>query len=279
MDWKKVFNPPFIAATLVLVIALAGLQSVVDAFGLFLLKKPIALRQRLFFIPTDMGPYHKAYEQNLSRELVEELGTDQYISWTYEDTRIKRGEPGSQVQLHVAYYTGTPDSTPHVPERCFVAAGAVPGKSDTVPIKLDPDPHRIYREGDRVKVLTEGGQFIDMPMFDIPAHVFDFQQPEAERNQIKEPAMATSTVVYFFACNGRFMSNPKQVSAQILDVSSRYAYWCKIEVQPRDVHDRAKAIEIARQFLTLAMPEIQACLPDWNEVQAGRYPEPEKSDQ
>lgn len=262
MDWKKAFNPPFIAATIVLVVALVGLQSVVHAFQLFLMKQPIPLRQKLFMISPDLGDYHKVYEQHLTREIIEELGTEQYLSWNFQDTRLKQGEPGSEILLHVAYYTGTPDSTPHVPERCFVAAGAAPGKAEVQDLLLTPS--RVYHSGGRIIVTRDNGQEVLMPTLEIPARIFDFKPTESAES---------SVVLYFFSCNGKLLSSPKQVSSQILDVRSRYAYWCKIEVQPRHVSDRAQAAEIARQFLSQAMPEIQACLPDWVEVQAGRYPD------
>ena len=67
--------------------------------------------------------------------MLEELGTTNYISRVYRDGGADNPQ-GTQVRLHIAYYTGTPDTVPHVPERCDTAGGATAIDKTTVPLQL-----------------------------------------------------------------------------------------------------------------------------------------------
>jgi len=85
-------------------------------------------------------------------------------------------------------------------------------------------------------------------------------------------AQRTSNVLYFFAANGKYMHTPELVRLNGFDPRDRYAYFCKIEVGVPGVADPDEASRVAEAFLTRMLPEIMACLPDWREVKAGRYP-------
>src|SRR5207253_2412975 len=56
--------------------------------------------------------------------VVEELGTENFVTRVYAE-KLPTGSTGRPriLQLHAAYYTGTIDTVPHVPDRCFVGAG------------------------------------------------------------------------------------------------------------------------------------------------------------
>lgn len=262
MDFKKVFSPSMIAATVLLFVGLVGLQSVVHAFEIFLMKEPVPLRRRLYLIPEHVGPYQKVAEETLSKEVVDELGTDQYISWTYTNTQLKPDEPGARIRLHIAYYTGTPDAIPHVPERCYVGGGATPKDSTQDTLTLD-SPAIYSVANDELMATDSMGRTVHLPGREIPIRLFDFVPHNA-----KEPA----TVMYFFAANGKLIAVPRDVRNLVFDLSSRYAYWCKIELLPFGVKDHEEAKRIGAAFLSQMMPEIMGCLPDWTEVRAGRYP-------
>ena len=81
-----------------------------------------------------------------------------------------------------------------------------------------------------------------------------------------------ANVFYFFAANGRFLATPDMVRLQGFDPRDRYSYYCKIEVGTLDVEDPEAALLRSESFLSAALPEIMACLPDWDDVTHGRWP-------
>ena len=55
-------------------------------------------------------------------EVVEALGTKEYIQWVLQDTRRPANDPLRYALLFVTYYTGGRTQVPHTPERCHLGA-------------------------------------------------------------------------------------------------------------------------------------------------------------
>ena len=86
--------------------------------NIHLKKEPVAIRRGLADVPRILGQWEAVGDdQRLSKEFIEELGTDQFLTRSYEHA------DGRFLQLHLAYYTGMIDAVPHVPDRCLVATG------------------------------------------------------------------------------------------------------------------------------------------------------------
>ncbi len=242
--------------------------TVIAATQTVLHKQAVPVREHLYMIPAQAGPWKLIHQDPpLSKEMEGELGTTEYISWVYEDTSWPKGTPGRQVRIHVAYYTGTADTVPHVPERCFTAAGAQwLGKYSAVLDVNGPD-YVTERQPDgstqiyAASAVARGESRI--PTTDVPATVFAFSDSQGRQ---------ASNVVYFFAANGGFFANPDEVRANGFDPTDRFAYYCKIEIQCFDVTDSKLAEQRAASLLSGLLPEIMACLPDWVDVAEGRWP-------
>lgn len=56
------------------------------------------------------------------------------------------------------------------------------------------------------------------------------------------------------------------------DLRSVYAYYLKIQVTSTSVSSGEELVARAGSLLSELMPEIMRCVPDWVEVEAGRYP-------
>ena len=81
----------------------------------------------------------------------------------------------------------------------------------------------------------------------------------------------------------------------MVDMSARYSYYAKVEVLPGrllsgnrpdapqqfvgGVGDTGLTLELCSSFLSHALPEVLACLPDWEDVRSGRYPPADAADQ
>ncbi len=247
----------------VLVTAVVGLQTVVGVTKAVLIKKPVPVRQSLVVLPQSFGRWQMIDDERLSNEILEELRTREYISRTYRDTAMPITEPGSTVRLHVAYYTGTPDTVPHVPDRCFVAAGLSPrGKSQSILNMRGPNYRSVDGKWFASSPLSK--KLVRIPQIDIPATVFSF-------GPVKQPKLQ-SNVIYFFVANGNFLPSPDHVRFGGFSLTDEYSFYCKIEIGVHLVADPELARQRASDFLSEILPQIMACLPDWDDVTEGRWP-------
>jgi exosortase len=250
----------------VLLVAVLSLGGVVQATQTVLIKQPVPMREPLWPLPKQIGTWVMIREDpRLSREELEVLGTEQYVSRLYMDAAKPENSPGSIIRLHTAYYTGTPDTVPHVPERCFVAGGLVPIAVGPTTLKLS-GPQYSQHENTWVDASRLNPQGARMPTLDIAATAFTYSVGKTDRPEAK------SNVIYFFAANGKFLSTPDLVRLQGFDPRDRYSYYCKIEVGVFGVGDLEQANLCVSGFLSVMLPEVMACLPDWVDVTQGRWP-------
>jgi hypothetical protein len=249
----------------VMLTAALGLQGLLVASGAVLIKGEVPLRQKLFMMPTELKGWKMVYEDPpLSAEILETLGTRDYVSRVYQDQSAPNGAAGARVRLHVAYYTGAVDTVPHVPDRCFVAGGVRPVRTAGAVLHLQGAG--LVEEADgSVRALSrlEGGTVL-IPTAAVPATVFTYTPAE-------RPDQA-SNVVYFFAANGRFFATPEDVRLSGAALSDRFSYYCKIEVGVPEEANPEAAVASVKAFLATMLPEVMACLPDWAAVQAGDWP-------
>ncbi len=236
-----------------------------------LIKDSVPLRHELDALPVDLGDWLFVGRQpRLDASIEEELGTTQYITVQYEDLSWPENEPGRVIVLHVPYYTGTVDTVPHVPERCFTGAGLENLGKRTVELELNTTGYqRDQRPNANPDHWLAPSQLVGearIPSARIPATLFRFGDPNP--NALTK----AQNVIYFFAANGRFLAGPDQVRLGGADASDRYSYYCKIEIRIPLVDDEQLAIERVESFLSAALPEIMACLPDWEEVREGTWP-------
>lgn len=245
----------------VLFAATAGLQAAVKLTGVVVYKLPVSLRKPLYLIPDRIGNWKLLHEDPpLSEEMVETLGTKQYLSRVYADAN----DPRSIMRIHVAYYTGIPDTVPHVPDRCYVAGGVQPISTDGMLLTIAGPQYRPTPAGqwESPSILNPAG--VRLPKDKIEATIFTYA--------LADQALTERHVFYFFSANGKFLSTPDLVRLNGFDPRDRHSYYCKVEVEPLGVGDALAAAVRVSEFLSTMLPEILACLPDWVDVQEGRWP-------
>lgn len=248
----------------VLLASTLGLNSAVKVTKTVMRKKSIPLRVQLDRLSHNLGTWTLVSEEPpLSPEMEQELGTKTYLSRIYKDTSMSIGEKAPYMRLHLTYYTGTADTVPHIPERCFSGAGMIRAGRGKTELKLSGD-HLIQRDDGSWAAPSIYGP-VRLPTNHFKASIFTFHKPNQPNRK--------SNVIYFFSANGKYLSTPQHVRLQGFDPTDIYSYYCKIELLIPDVSDWDKATERAEQFLSLALPEIMVCLPDWHEVKQGRLPE------
>lgn len=277
---RKTFSPGFMLAFGILLAGMVGLRGLTGAWEWALSKKTLPMRRSFENMPKRVGPYEHIESQKLSEVMERSLSTDNYISAVYRNHDVEAGDPGSGFSMHSAYYTGNdePVSAAHVPEVCYVGGGYERKGLKVTDIALDIPGAEIKGEN-LVHIPTSDGQTVTVPGLTVPVRQFDFLTPGRKDS---------GSVFYFFIYNGDYVSSRNKIGLQFLDRSSQYVYYAKIEVMPgrlveiedRDkpvfaggVEDPEKAKKMTADFLAAMLPELVACLPDWEAVEAGDIPE------
>lgn len=271
---SKKRNIHFIAASTLLFIMALGTYTYIQYMGFFMQKERVELRKPLDTMPSRIGPYEVIIRRDRlpsSEEAV--LGTKHYINFVVHDTRRplpgeSNGEPDllALFRFHVVYYTGTADTVPHVPENCFVGAGAQANDSGSTELTIDHESYIRTSDG-QIQAPTADGRFVTLPdrLYDnptIPAKLFTYQN---------HPDDPPSYVTYFFVTNNQIVGSAEGVRSYFwTNLRDRYAYYAKIEINPATPGnvDREEAIAAISEMLSYLFPEVMACLPDWQVVTA-----------
>jgi exosortase len=249
-----------------LITATLGQVAILEANGVVMFKQDVPMRKALDLLEHPAGHW-KFVRQDppLSKDILEELGTTLYVNRTYEDTKWAGGGRGRIADLHIAYYTGTPDTVPHVPQQCFKASGLVQVAGGGASLNLQGEGYAQdpAATGGYLHPVKGSEVEVRVPGMTIPATYFTFADPNRNDDKVN--------VAYFFVANGKYLASPHAVRAQGFDLRDKYSYYCKVQVTMR-VQDKDLAVERISSLLSELMPEIMSCLPDWVDVTEGRWP-------
>ncbi len=261
---------------LVLGVSAVALNAAVPSLKLNFRKEAVEPRASILTIPTRIGPYLAISDVRMPAEIEEELGTTDYIQRTYIDLRyaddevlqayenaelktdeivshlarnVRRNSQSGGVTLHVAYYTGSVDTVPHIPDRCMLGAGfdMVGRETLTLPVATE-------------QTEATGGE--------IDVSFAAFQDNRGSVGSQKP----VQRVAYFFHVNGDYEHDAiTGVRKRLQNLFETHAYFAKIEVATLGLSGEAEeteAVEDLTEFLNHALPEVENILPDWNEVVA-----------
>jgi hypothetical protein len=149
-----------------------------------------------------------------------------------EYTRVLRKNPAAGLSVRLTYY-GQPDTVAHIPERCYVGSGFMQLAADTQEWAL------------------RSGRTIDV-------RELTFEKPLMDRSKL------STFVTYVFHCDGLYTSDSLVVRSLLQDLTTRYGYYAKIELESM-APDRAAVRKTMAEFLADALPAIEQALPDWEQ--------------
>jgi len=78
---------------------------------------------------------------------------------------------------------------------------------------------------------------------------------------------------YFFIANGGTVSSAEGVRLLAFDLRNDYAYYLKVQVSSGTVKDGDELGRYGSELISELLPSLMRCVPDWVEVEAGRYPD------
>jgi len=255
---------PFVVVTLILLIAALGLNGTAAKMKLTFRKLPVDPAQPLKTIKSELGPWVQiSVDRAMSPDFEHELGATEYVFRDYLDTRhlsqkdrdaflkatpearekmredLKAVDPHALVKFAVTYYTGSVDTVPHIPDRCYAADGFKPSTYDIVTWPILPRG-KAENRNTQVRLIN----FVD---------------------QIDSRHSRPRQVSYFFQVDGQYEQDPLNVRTRLQNLFDRRGYFAKIELVT-DLAEPAEAASVMSDFLTSAMPDVERVLPDWKKI-------------
>ena len=238
------FQPAFLICVAVLTTAGAGMSMAVKSFGVYLQKEPLPLKKSFDFLDeNDLASYRVISKLKIeNKEIITELGTEDYIQWILEDTEAADNSAAEKCMLFITYYQ-LPDRVPHVPEECYAGGGFQRLASDSVTLEINNNAD-VKREL-RAKHLVFGSVKADL-----------WQKGD------KFP------VLYLFKVNGEYAASREEARIALnKNLFRKYSYFCKVELvfnQTLVPPDKEQAIKAGEKLLSVILPVLEAKhWPDW----------------
>lgn len=253
----------FYTCVAILLLSSVAMQSVAAALGGYFRKHPLPLKQPLYLLDRnkllpnyDLSPIQPP---PLTDEVVENLGTTEYLDWHVLDTTRGRDDPLHKARLFITYYTGQPDLVPHNPKECLAAGGFSLARETLVHVDTPHPDGSVAR---------------------IPVSILEFEPPR------RGPFVAGDgtgdaprlTVAYFFYANGAYVTTRNQVRVQVSSLTDRYAYYSKVEIvftssNGMRLATREQTIEAVQPLLRTLMPILWTDhYQDWSAIEDGQPP-------
>ncbi len=128
---RSYLQPPFLICAGVLLLSAIAMPKPVK-------KEPMPLKKSLDLMDENaLAPYKVVSKYKITnQEVIESLGTRDYIQWLLEDSDTSADSPIQKCSLFITYYD-LPDRVPHVPEECYSGGGNQRLASDSVTIEIN----------------------------------------------------------------------------------------------------------------------------------------------
>jgi hypothetical protein len=247
---KPYLKPAFLICAAFLLIAASSKSVIIQKMGVILTKLPIPLQKPLEDFDFDaISPYKLISQQRIeNHDIIEELGTEEYLQCLIEDTEAAPGSPTRICSLFITYYTGNPDTVPHVPDECYVGGGNKQVGKDLISMKIPNSDGAIKLDASRVTF---------------------------ERKKRSEyDAVSTFSRLYFFKVNGEYSSG-KQMTRAIMgkNILGKYSYFSKVEWEFKGSSgispNKDQIIEASEKMFSVILPILENDhWPDWEAANA-----------
>ncbi len=131
-------QPAFLICAGILLVSASTMSMAVKLSGIYLKKEPLPLKKPLSQLDSsNLFPYKIVEKHKIeNQDIVETLGTEDYIQWNLEDTSAPPDSDVRLCSLFITYY-GIPDKVPHVPDECYIGGGFQRKSSEEVALKIN----------------------------------------------------------------------------------------------------------------------------------------------
>ena len=268
---KPYTQPAFVICVAVLAIAGTSKEIVIEWTGAHLTKLPLPLKKPLALLDAaTLAPYEVIKKHIITnKDVLEQLGTDEYIQWELEDTEADKLSPVRYCSLFITYYTGNLDQVPHVPEECYVGGGNQ--RMGVEPVMLNVEGLFV---GPDISPESE-----TTPETGLDKRIGARYVVFASRGSNIWQASSKYPVLYFFKANGAYASNRTETRAIMgKNLFGKYAYFSKVEWKfygvgsgGRNFPDKSETLVASEKLLSVVLPVVERDhWPDWVEANRDR---------
>lgn len=240
-------QPAFLICVVLLAIGSAGMSIAIKRFGVYLKKEPWPLKKSLDLLDEKgLGPYKVVEKEKIeNKDVVESLGTEDYIQWILEDTKTAVDSNVTRCLLFITYYD-LPDRVPHVPEECFAGTGFQKLTSEKLEFIINKDD-------------------IDV---EVPAKHLVF----TGRKSNYWDRGTKFSVFYLFNVNGIYANSRESTRIALnKNIFKKYSYFSKVEwyfIDPRrggrTYMKKEEAVAASQKLLDVILPILEKeHWPDW----------------
>jgi len=235
------FQPAF----LICIAVLAGSEIIKPILGMVIPdKEPLPLKKPLDLLDEeDLTPYKVISKTKIeNKQIVKELGTQDYIQWVLEDTDVVADSGVRRLLLFITYYE-LPDKVPHVPEECWTGGGYERLASDSITLEINGNGG--FRKNIRGKCL-----------------VFGTPKSSLWQSRGKFP------ILYFFRVNGKYVGSREEARITLnKNIFGKYSYFSKVELalnQSVDAPDKEETLAVGQKLFSVILPILEReHWPDW----------------
>lgn len=251
---KDYLQPAFLICAAVLAIAASTMSIAVKSFDVYLKKEPLPLKKSLALLNEKaLHGYRVVRKEKIkNKEMLKNLGTEDYIRWVLEDNNAPKASPVGRCMLFITYHE-LPDRVPHVPEECYTGGGYQKLASDSVTFNCRPT----------IDNTIDNSQLSDSQL-SVPGKYLVFGSTNSNLWQRREKF----PVLYFFKVNGDYANSREQARVALnKNLFRKASYFSKVELvfnQKLAVPTKEEAVQAAQKLLAVLLPVLEReHWPDW----------------
>jgi len=264
---RQYTQPAFLICVAVLAIAGVSKEIVIEWSGAHLKKEPLPLKNPLAMLDDSaLAPYVVIKKHEIAnKDVLEQLGTDEYIQWELIDTEADKLSPMRYCSLFITYYTGNLDQVPHVPEECYVGGGSQRVATESVSLDVKGLVEVLAKDvGSEPASESGADKRIKARYVVFLRHGSDIWRTNSKYG-----------VLYFFNTNGAYAGSRTEARAIMgRNLFGKYSYFSKVEWKfygggpaGEVFPDKAEAIGASERLLSVVLPIIEKDhWPDWARV-------------
>jgi hypothetical protein len=232
-------QPAFLICVGLLAITAGGMSVAIKAAGIYTKKEPLLLKKSLSDLDkSNLAPYKVVAKSKIeNQDILNTLGTEDYIQWTLEDTSVPAESKARFCTLFITYYS-LPDIVPHRPEECYIGGGLQGIKFETVMLRV-----------------TQG-----LNEREIKTRYLVFADTKAESSF----GGTSFPILYTFNANGKYGDRDDVRKALNRNLFGKFSYFSKVEwkfyntASGRTTYpNKQEALAASEKLLTFILPVLE----------------------
>jgi hypothetical protein len=198
-------QPAFLICVGLLAITVGGMSVAIKMAGIYTKKEPLLLKKSLSELDKSNLASYKVVEKTKieNQDVLNTLGTEDYIQWTLEDTSVSAESKTRFCTLFVTYYS-LPDIVPHRPEECYIGGGLQGIKFETVML-------RVTQGLNEREIKTRYLVFADT------------------KSDVSLGGASSFPILYTFNANGKYGDRDDVRKALNRNLFGKFSYFSKVE--------------------------------------------------